>query len=102
MRWALKIWTRYNIAEPAVHKMIEHFHDDWTLSQNALATLPIEAISKELGWEDYVERLDKYQKIKEQWVVDFNAWWGSCYNEHKPTDDVIKTSSKVCHNGITS
>jgi hypothetical protein len=102
MRWALKIWTRYNIAEPAVHKMIEHFHDDWKLSTAALETLPIAAISEHLGWEDYEERLDKYQKIKDQWVADFNTWWGSCYNEHRPVDDVIPTSSEVCQNGITA
>jgi hypothetical protein len=102
MRWALKIWTRYNIAEPAVHKMIDHFHDDWRLSTDALDTLPIDAITAHLGWDDYAVRLDKYRLIKDQWVVDFNAWWGTCYNEHKPEDDVIKTASKVCQHGISS
>jgi hypothetical protein len=39
LRWAMKIWTRYNIAEPAIAKMQEHFIDDWKLSIDSIESL---------------------------------------------------------------
>jgi hypothetical protein len=32
IRWNMKMWTRYNVAQPAIEKMIKHFEDDWQLS----------------------------------------------------------------------
>jgi hypothetical protein len=100
LRWGLKIWTRYNIAEPAVHQMVDHFRNDWELSMNALSTLPVDAIVESLGWDNYAERLQHESDIVDQWVVTFNEWTGSCYPA--PSDRTINTSDKICQHGITS
>jgi len=44
------MWTRFNIAEPAVVKMIEHFRNDWQAVTTELSVLPMTDILKKLDW----------------------------------------------------
>lgn len=79
IRHSLQMWTRFNIAESSVHKMIDHFRDDWTVVSNTLAELPMDKIIDNLGWDDYQERYERYEDIVKQWVKDFEAWVQICY-----------------------
>jgi hypothetical protein len=100
IRWSMKMWTRYNIAEPAIHKAITQFENDWDLVEAAFETLPAEELAAELEWEkSFEDRLAEEKAKKEQWVADFEGWIGSCYP--KPDDDVINTSDKICQKGLS-
>jgi hypothetical protein len=96
VRWALKLWTRYNIAEPAIRKVIDHFNEDWEIAIDAVESL--EYLRDE---SDYNTKLAIYKDMKDTWVEEFEAWIDSCYDERRPDDDVIETASDVCHDGIT-
>lgn len=100
VRWSMFMWTRYNIAEPSIRKSIEVFNDDWNSVVTHLKEIDASKRAEELGWEDYEEQYTKWQEKKDYWITGFENWIGSCYNEHRPSDDIIKTSSKVCQNGL--
>lgn len=55
LRWSLSMWTRYNIAEPSIHKSIETFRSDWGLVIQQLDKIPAKDLSLSLGW-DYDEK----------------------------------------------
>lgn len=57
IRWTMKMWTRFNIAEPSIRNMIEHFENDWNLITTSMAELPMEEIREKLAWEDFDDRL---------------------------------------------
>jgi hypothetical protein len=57
MRYTVKMWTRFNIAESAVIKMRDHFSQGWDDVLAQLNKLPTDLIYEQLGWEDHEARL---------------------------------------------
>lgn len=60
IRWSMKMWTRYNIAESAVKKTMGLFEDNWSASKDALARLPVQELAETLGWESYESQVSHY------------------------------------------
>jgi hypothetical protein len=92
------MWTRYNIAQPTVEKMIGHFKEDWEITDNAIKKLPVTDLANQLGWTDIQDRFDAAHNTVAGWVEKFESWVGSCYPA--PTDRTIKTSDQICLYGI--
>lgn len=99
MRWSLKIWTRYNIAEPVVDMMQAHFSDDWTLATDALNTLPVSDLASQLMWDDYSNRLKYYESVRDRWISEFQTWKDSCKPE--PSNRIMPSGSSLCEYGIS-
>jgi len=59
IRWSMNMWTRYNIAEPAIQNVIVQFENDWDTVEAALATLPTTELAAELEWESYNGRFQE-------------------------------------------
>jgi len=99
VRWSLKMWTRYNIAESSIRKVMRRF-DTLTVSMNEqLARLPTAQLAKDLGWESFESKHAAELAKIQTWNKDFLGWVGSCYP--MPADRTIYTSDKICQKGIT-
>jgi hypothetical protein len=58
MRYTMNMWTRFNIAESAVHKVRDHFSNDWEVISQKLDQMPVEEIANSLGWSDYNQKYE--------------------------------------------
>ena len=94
----MKIWTKYNIAEPAIRKTIQHFKDDWELASTSLESLDLSGYESS---EDYETAKAAHKEIVDSWVDQFETWINSCYGDNRPPEDIIVTSSQTCHHGIS-
>lgn len=61
IRWSMKMWTRYNIAESSVKKTMNHFENHWSNAKDALFKLPVDELAESLGWESYEARFVEEQ-----------------------------------------
>jgi len=91
------MWTRFNIAEPAVHNMIDAFNHGWKQLDQKIDQLPMHELATSLGF-DFDKGYAAQKKIHEQWINDLNTWIGACYPI--PEDKKITISSKKCLHGI--
>ena len=78
--------------------MIKHFSDDWPKVASEIDNLPKEEIMGKLGWTDYEAKLGEQKTVVDNWISAFEKWIQSCYPA--PKDRIIKTSDKICQNGI--
>lgn len=86
MRWQLKMWKRFNIAEPAVQKMVEAFENHWATIKSVEDNLPFNDLAEALG-EEWRNDYANQKKIYDDWIVALNNWIGSCYPA--PADRVV-------------
>lgn len=94
----MKIWTRYNIAEPVIHKIIESFDDKWEKIDDQLKKLPTNDLAADLDWESYRGRYFEERAKYMAWTEDMRNWIQACYPQ--PDDRVINTGDKICQRGL--
>lgn len=79
IRWSLKMWTRYNIAESSIRKVMARFDTLEAAMEVQLARLPTAQLAQDLGWESFDTKLAAEKAKIATWKSDFNGWVGSCY-----------------------
>lgn len=98
VRWSMKMWTRFNIAESQVHKTSGHFRHNWDVISEQLDRLRPEELATALEWKSYAEEKERQHEIVKAWLGAFDKWVESCYPA--PADRTINTSDTICHHGI--
>jgi hypothetical protein len=97
LRWNLRLWTRFNIAESAVHKMKNNFSVGWPRAIDSIERLPVQELSQSIGL-DYNAVKEENDAIVKGWIEAMDNWAGSCY--HMPADRTIKTGDQICQRGL--
>ena len=96
------MWTRFNIAEPSIHKTSERFEKEWKEVKAHLKSIDAEKRAEELGW-DYEEKFGDQEDVFNAWLADFDKWTKSCYDSkgEPPSGRVLDPKdSETCKHGL--
>lgn len=107
VRWSMKMWTRFNIAESQVHLFQRHFETDREVIRMFLNEYVDEALLTEIGWsqKDFdSKKAELFEEPIAHWLVEVGKWIDSCYDDQesrtnvsgKHADRIVKTGDQIC------
>jgi len=100
VRWSMLMWTRFNIAEPAIKKTAERFDSEWEQLLDELDKINAPELAVKLGW-DWEVKLSHEQEKKDGWSKAFEDWVAPCYPA-PAGNKILSTDSTTCHHGLAT